>query len=91
MIERYQTEAMTAIWNEEAKFERWTQVEVAATEAFHSRGEVPDQEMADIREKAHHQSAERVKEHRATVYRRDGSPMFPRRVVCIDDGALARL
>ena len=63
MIERYQTEAMTAIWNEEAKFERWTQVEVAATEAFHSRGEVPDQEMADIREKAHHQSAERVKEH----------------------------
>lgn len=63
MIERYQTEAMTAIWNEDAKFERWTQVEVAASAAFHARGEIPDDEMTAIAERAHHQSAEKVLEH----------------------------
>ncbi len=63
MIERYQTDAMAALWNEEAKFERWTQVEVAACEAFHARGEISDDEMAIIKEKAHHQSAAHVREH----------------------------
>ena len=63
MIERYQTEAMNRIWNEEAKFERWTQVEVAASAAFHARGEIPDDEMTAISERAHHQSAAKVLEH----------------------------
>lgn len=62
MISRYETEAMAAIWNAEATFVRWTQVEVAACAAWHARGVIPDDEMHQIREKAHHQSAARVRE-----------------------------
>lgn len=62
MISRYETEGMRAIWNAEATFERWTAVEVAACEAWNARGVIPDDEMAQIREKAHHQSAARVRE-----------------------------
>jgi adenylosuccinate lyase len=67
MIGRYQTDAMRNIWNEEATFERWTRVEVAASEAFFARGEVPADEMQTIRDKAHHQSAERVREIEKTT------------------------
>ena len=49
MIERYQTEEMARIWGEEAKFARWTRVEVAACEAFHDRGEIADDEIDKIR------------------------------------------
>lgn len=62
MISRYETEEMRAIWNPDATFERWTAVEVAACDAWHTRGLIPDDEMETIRNKAHHQSAERVRE-----------------------------
>ena len=62
MIERYQTEDMSRIWGEEAKFARWTRVEIAACEAFHARGEIDDDEIEKIRA-GHHQSAARVSEH----------------------------
>ena len=62
MIERYQTEEMSRIWGEEAKFARWTRVEVAACDAFHNRGEIADDEIDKIRQ-GHHQSAARVSEH----------------------------
>mgnify|MGYP006271026489 CR=1 FL=1 len=68
MIERYQTEAMAGIWNDDARFARWTRVEVAACAAFHARGEIPDAEMATIRAHAHHQSAARVREIEATTH-----------------------
>ena len=48
MIERYQTEDMSRIWGEEAKFARWTRVEIAACEAFHARGEIADDEIEKI-------------------------------------------
>ena len=62
MIERYETEAMRSLWDEEAKFSRWTQVEIAACEAFHERGEISSEDIEAIR-KGHHQSAARVSEH----------------------------
>ena len=62
MIERYETEAMRGLWDEEAKFTRWTKVEIAACEAFHERGEISDGDIEAIR-KGHHQSAARVSEH----------------------------
>ncbi len=62
MIPRYQTDAMAAIWDEESTFARWTQVEVAACEAFHARGEISDEDIDAIHTLAHHQSAERVRE-----------------------------
>jgi adenylosuccinate lyase len=62
VIGRYETEAMRAIWNDDARFCRWTRVEVAACEVFHRRGEIPVAEMEAIRG-AHHGSAAKVAEH----------------------------
>ncbi len=62
MIGRYETAAMREVWNEEATFARWTRVEVAACEAWHARGAIPDADMEAIRTRAHHQSAARVRE-----------------------------
>jgi len=62
MIGRYQTDAIAEIFGDEARFARWTEVEVAACEAWHARGEINDADMKAIRTKAHHQSAARVRE-----------------------------
>ena len=62
MITRYQTKEMTKIWDDESRFARWTQIEIAACEAFHARGEVSDEDIEAIR-KGHHQNAERIREH----------------------------
>lgn len=67
MIERYQTEAMGAVWSDEARFQAWTDVEVAACEAWHARGEVPEAEMVTIRNKAQAPTPQRVKEIEATT------------------------
>ncbi len=62
MISRYETEAMRRIWGEAAQMERWTRVEVAASEAWAARGQVPADEMQAIRDKAKAPSADRVRE-----------------------------
>jgi adenylosuccinate lyase len=62
MIGRYSTQEIDAIWREEAVLARWTRIEVAACEAFHARGELPDAEMAQIRERARTPDPARVKE-----------------------------
>lgn len=62
MIGRYETEAMRRIWSAQAIFERWTAVEVAAVEAWAARGEVPDDELAQVCEKAAAPDAARVRE-----------------------------
>ncbi|MBT6177776.1 MAG: adenylosuccinate lyase [Deltaproteobacteria bacterium] len=62
MISRYQTKEMTKIWDDESRFARWVQIEIAACEAFHERGEVSDDDIAAIR-KGHHQNAARIREH----------------------------
>lgn len=49
MIERYTRPAMGRIWSEEAKYQAWLRVEVAACEAFARRGRVPAAAMARIR------------------------------------------
>lgn len=61
MIERYQSAAVAAIWSDEATFARWTRVEIAACEAWHARGEIAPADMEQIRTKAHHQSALRMR------------------------------
>lgn len=52
MIDRYCTPAMTAIWSQQAKYERWLEVEVAICEAWAAQGRIPAQDMAQIRSKA---------------------------------------
>jgi len=67
VIGRYETEAMRAIWNDDARFARWTRVEVAACEVFHRRGDISAEEMEAIRG-AHHGSAAKVAEHEKVTH-----------------------
>lgn len=52
MIERYTRPEMGAIWTDESKYNRWLRVEILATEARVERGEVPAEDLAEIKEKA---------------------------------------
>jgi adenylosuccinate lyase len=67
VIGRYQTEEMQAIWNDDARFARWTRVEVAACEVFFGRGDISAEEMEAIRG-AHHGSAAKVAEHEKVTH-----------------------
>ncbi|MBE9173275.1 adenylosuccinate lyase [Cyanobium sp. LEGE 06143] len=52
MIKRYTLPEMGAIWSEQAKFQSWLDVEIAATAANSELGRVPAEALAQIREKA---------------------------------------
>lgn len=52
MIPRYSPKDIAALWTEEAKFERWLQLEIAAVEARSEAGFVPAEAVATIKQKA---------------------------------------
>ncbi|HOX27618.1 MAG TPA: adenylosuccinate lyase [bacterium] len=52
MIERYTLEPMGSIWSEENKYRRWLDVEIAACEAWSSKGEIPAKALSNIKKKA---------------------------------------
>ncbi len=52
MIERYTLPEMAAIWTDEAKFQSWLDVEIAACEANFKLGRIPQESMQDIRDRA---------------------------------------
>ena len=52
MIERYTRPQMGALWTDEAKFGSWLETELAVCEAQAARGEIPAEEMAEIRSRA---------------------------------------
>jgi adenylosuccinate lyase len=52
MIDRYTTPAMTAIWSRQAKVQRWLDVEIAICEGYAEFGEIPAQDVEQIRQKA---------------------------------------
>ena len=58
MIPRYSPKDISAIWTEEAKFQRWLQLEIAAVEARMEAGIVPEAALATIKEKARFNVAE---------------------------------
>jgi adenylosuccinate lyase len=64
LIERYTLPEMGAIWSEQAKFQSWLDVEIAATEANCELGRVPAEAVATIKEKA---SVDRILEIEAEV------------------------
>jgi adenylosuccinate lyase len=66
LIERYTLPEMGAIWSEQAKFQSWLDVEIAATEANCELGRVPADAVATIKEKASF-SVERILEIEAEV------------------------
>ncbi|MFH2009607.1 MAG: adenylosuccinate lyase [bacterium] len=52
MIERYSNEQMTRLWTDQARYETWLEVELAACEAMENEGIVPAGTAAAVREKA---------------------------------------
>lgn len=52
LIERYTLPEMGGLWSEEAKFQSWLDVEIAATAAQCELGRVPPEALATIREQA---------------------------------------
>ena len=66
MIERYTLPEMGAVWSEQAKFQSWLDVEIAATEANCRLGHVPQEAMDTIKAKAAF-SVERILEIEAEV------------------------
>ncbi len=52
MIERYTLPEMGQIWTEQAKFQSWLDVELAACEANCNLGKIPQEAMKEIKEKA---------------------------------------
>ena len=52
MIPRYSRDEMSAIFSESAKFARWLEVEVLAVEARVRRGEVPVDDLTEIKQRA---------------------------------------
>jgi adenylosuccinate lyase len=52
MIARYTREAMGRVWSEENRFQKWLDVEIAATDTLAEAGQVPKEAAARIRERA---------------------------------------
>ncbi len=52
MIERYTLPEMGAIWTDQAKYQTWLDVEIAACEANCDLGKIPNDAMEEIRKKA---------------------------------------
>ena len=49
MIARYTREAMGRVWSDANKYQRWLDVELAATETLAEAGQVPKESAATIR------------------------------------------
>jgi adenylosuccinate lyase len=62
VIARYSRPAMAAVWSEEAKLERWLEVELAALEAWAELGRIPEHAAQEIRVRAAAPAPERVAE-----------------------------
>jgi adenylosuccinate lyase len=52
MIDRYTRPEMGQIWNENTKYQKWLEVELAASEALAESGEVPTEAAAKLRQHA---------------------------------------
>lgn len=61
MIDRYTRPEMAAVWSEQTKLSHWLNIEILATEARVKRGQVPAEDLEEIRAKAAF-DVERVKE-----------------------------
>jgi len=61
MIPRYTRPEMARIWTEERKFETWLQIELTVCEVLAESGEIPQQAVKEIKEKAKFQ-VDRVNE-----------------------------
>ena len=61
MIDRYEISEIKAIWNDQNRFQKWLDVELAVCKAWNEAGKIPNQDYKNIIEKASF-SVERIKE-----------------------------
>ena len=61
MIERYETPEIKAIWNDQNRFQKWLDVELAVCKAWNEAGKIPDGDYKNIIENASF-SIQRIKE-----------------------------
>lgn len=61
MIERYTRPEMGSVWKEENRYKAWLEVEILACEAWAELGEIPQEDVKKIREKAGF-NVDRIKE-----------------------------
>ena len=61
MIPRYTLPEMGRVWSEENKFQKWLQVEIVVCEVLAEMGEIPAEELSQIKQKAGF-SIDRIKE-----------------------------
>lgn len=52
MIERYEIEEISTIWNRENKYRKWLEVEVAIVETWYEFGKIPKASLENIKKKA---------------------------------------
>ena len=52
MIDRYTRPEMQKIWNRQAQFDSWLEVEIAVVKAWNKVGKVPDEDLALIEKNA---------------------------------------
>ena len=67
MIDRYSKKEMRDLWSEEAKFRAWLEVEILIDEAWAKLGEIPEEDVKKIREKADF-SVDRILEIEETTH-----------------------
>ncbi len=67
MIKRYSNPEIAAIWELENKYRIWLDVEIAVCEAWNRRGQIPDEDLRIIKEKAAF-DAERIDEIEKEVH-----------------------
>lgn len=61
MIERYSLPQMVQLWSEEQKYRNWLRVEIAACQALTELGQIPQEALAEIQQKANF-SVSRIQE-----------------------------
>ena len=67
MIPRYSRPEMAALWSDQAKFQRWLDVEVAACEAWAKLGQIPNEAAQKIRRDASF-SVDKINEYIAITH-----------------------
>ena len=52
MIERYEVDEISKIWNRENKYRKWLEVELAIAETWYELGKIPKTSLKNIKKKA---------------------------------------
>ena len=66
MIKRYSREKMANVWSDQTKFQKWLDIEVAACVGHNKLGNIPDNDLKEIQDKANF-DVKRIREIEAEI------------------------